>query len=242
MSNPQTPDPVERPAREGTPGDGLARFLLAEDLDDLNRLASELRELSAEDVAVVREVIQGWKPQQAVANLLFHTRLIPSDIRVATMLRALTDRDRPYLRLASAVGLQSMDHAEIARQDATLIAAGLLQLIEADPSIVSSRASVSIETWLDPASAPAVSRLLNHPNDTASHNLLAWLIRHVDATELGPLLLASELPPEKVRSAIADVEEYAKCRDAGVPFTRASAYLYGYIPNLSECPQDAPLH
>jgi hypothetical protein len=237
--NSQKPDPEPGPARERTPSAGLARLLAAEDLDDLVKLASALPEVSADDAAVVRKLIQDWRPQQAVANLLIHARLLPPDIRVATILKALVQRDRPYLILASVVGLQSIKHADVMSADAALIADQLLQLIGSDQSIISSRASVSIENWLDGAHAPAVSKLLNHPNDTVGHNLLAWLIRHVEAADLGSLLEASGLTPEKLGSAIADVDEYAKCRDAGVSFTRASVSFFGYIPNLSECRDDA---
>jgi hypothetical protein len=222
-----------------TPIDPLARLLAAEDLDDLMRIASELPELSPNDVAVVREVIQDWRPQQAVANLLFHSRLIPPDIRVATILRGLAERDRPYLTVAATVGLQSMEPSDLAPRDASVIRDQLLHLIEVDRSILSSRASVSIENWLDSANASAVCGLLNHPDETVAHNLMAWLIRHVDPAELTPLLETSALAPEKLRSAIRDADEYKRCREAGVTFTRASSYLFGYIPNLCEFPQDA---
>jgi hypothetical protein len=229
---------VSRRARKGTPSDTLARFLAAEDLDDVMKIASELPELSPSDVAVVREVLHDWQPQQAVANLLFHSRLIPPDIRVATILRGLTERDRPYLKLASTAGLQSMECSDIAPSDAAVIRDRLLELIEGDRSIISSRASVSIEGWLDSASAPAVCRLLNHPDETTGHNLLAWLIRHIDPAELAPLLETSNLASEKSQGAIRDADEYKRCRDAGVTFTRASSYFFGYIPNLCEFRED----
>lgn len=202
------------------------------------RIASKLPELSANDVAAVREVLHDWQPQQAVANLLFHSRLIPPDIRVATILRGLTERDRPYLKLASAVGLQSVERSDSAPSDAVVIRDRLLELIEEDRSIISSRASVSIENWLDRASAPAVCKLLNHPDETAGHNLMAWLICHIDPAELAPLLETSDLPPEKLQNAIRDAEEYKRCRDAGVAFTRASSYFFGYIPNLCKFRDD----
>jgi hypothetical protein len=225
-------------ARDRTPSDSLARFLTADDLDDLMRIASDLPELNANDLAVVRAVIHDWQPQQAVANLLFHARLIPADIRVASMLRGLTERDRPYLKLASTAGLQSMERSDIAPTDAAAIQDRLLELIEADRSIISSRASVAIESWLDGTRAPALCRLLSHPNEAAAHNLLAWLIRHVDPVELAPLLGTSDLAAEKLQSAIRDADEYRRCRDAGVTFTRASSYLFSYIPNLCDFRED----
>ena len=202
------------------------------------RIASELPELNANDVAVVREVLHDWQPQQAVANLLFHPRLIPPDIRVASILRGLTESDRSDLKLASTAGLQSMERSDIPPSDAAVIRDRLLELIEGDRSIISSRASVSIESWLDSVSAPAVCRLLNHPNATTGHNLLAWLIRHFEPAELVPLLETSELAPEKLQSAIRDTDEYKRCREAGVTFTRASSYFFGYIPNLCEFRED----
>lgn len=234
MSSWLKPRWLSRSARERIPTDSLARFLAAEDLDDLMRIASELPELSANDVAVVREVLHDWQPQQAVANLLFHSRLIPPDIRVATILRGLTERDRPYLKLASTAGLQLMERSDIAPSDAAVIRDRLLELIEGDGHIISSRASVSIEGWLDSSSAPVVCRLLDHSNETVGHNLLAWLIRHIDPAELVPLLETSDLAPEKLQSAIRDADEYKRCRDGGVKFTRASSYFFGYIPNLCE--------
>lgn len=128
--------------------------------------------------------------------------------------------------------------SDIAPTDAALIRDRLLELIESDGSIISSRASVSIESWLDSTSAPAVCRLLNHPNETTGHNLLAWLIRHIDPAELALLLHGSDLTPAKLHSAIRDADEYKRCRDAGVTFTRAGSYLFSYIPNLCEFRED----
>jgi hypothetical protein len=131
-----------------------------------------------------------------------------------------------------------MTRSDVTSVGAALIGDQLLQLIEGDRSIISSRASVSIDSWLDSASAPSVAKLLNHSNDTAGHNLLAWLTRRVDAAELRPLR-ASVLIPDKMESAIANADKCARCRDADVTFTRASAYLFSYVPNLSDCREDA---
>jgi hypothetical protein len=221
------------PRRKDKASDSLARFLEADDLDDLQKIRSELPELDQNDASVVRDVIQAWREPQAIANLLFNPGVIPPDIRVATVLRGLNEYDRRYLKLAAVVGLQSIQPSAIAPSDVAIIRDRLLQIIEVEHSIISSRASVSIETWLDSSTAPAVCRLLNHSNETVRNNLLAWLITHVDVVKLTPLLESSDLVPEKVRSVIRDADEYKRCRDAGVMFTRASSYLFSYIPNLS---------
>ena len=218
----------------------LKRFVAADDLDDLLKAASELRGLGPDDAAVVRRIVENWRPQQAVANLLFHACLIPADVRVAAILRAMNDCDQPYLKLAATVGLASVEPREVAPGDAAIIRGLLLELIEADDSILSSRASVSIDSWLDASSSPAVCQLLNHANETVRHNLLAWLIRHVNPVELRSLLEASELPPESLRSANRDVDEYRACLEAGVRFTLASSYLFSYISNLCEFPEHSP--
>jgi hypothetical protein len=219
--------------------DALKRFLAADDLDDLLRVASALPGLAPDDAAVVRRIIENWRPQQAVANLLFHPHLVPSDVRVAAILRAMNECGQPYLKLAATVGLASVEPRDIAPGDAAVIRSLLLKLIEADDSILSSRASVSIDSWLDASSSTAVCRLLNHANETVAHNLLAWLIRHVDPVELRSLLEASELPPASMRRAIRDVGEYRACLEAGASFTRASSYFFSYIPNLSEFPDNS---
>lgn len=234
MSSWLRPGWLSRWARARTFSATLARFLAAEDLNDLLTIASALPELPANGVAVVREVLLDWQPQQAVANLLFYPRLIPLESRVATILHGLTECERPYLALAAAAGLQSMERSEVAHNDAAVIRDRLLALIAEDRSIISSRASVSIESWLDSASAPALCRLLNHPNVITGHNLLAWLIRHIDPAELAPLLHTSDLAPEKLLSAIRDADEYQRCRMAGGPLPQASNYLLSHVPNLSE--------
>ena len=107
-----------------------------------------------------------------------------------------------------------MERSDFHLPDAAVIRDRLLELIEGDRSIISSRASVSIESWLDSVSAPAVCRLLNHPNETTGHNLLAWLIRHIDPVELAQLLETSYLEPEKLQSAIRDTDESGVARQA----------------------------
>ncbi len=235
MPNWQLPKWLSRRASpESKASDALARFLAAGDLDDLLRIASELPALDVNDATVVGEVISEWRAHQAVANLLFHPTAIPVEVRTAALLRGLGEDARPYLKLAAIVGLQSTQPSAIAPDDVTLVRERLLQIIAADESVISSRASVTIDSWLDSSSAAQVCRLLDHPNQTVAHNLLAWLIRHVDPAELTGLLNSSDIEPERLRHAIRDLDEYKRSCQAGESFTPVSSYLFTYIPNLSE--------
>jgi hypothetical protein len=223
----------QRSRPEERASETLARFLAAQDLDDLLHIALELPPLDQNDQAVVQVILQDWRPAQAVANLLFHVDKIPEDLRGAAVLRGLNDQSQPYFQLAATAGLQSLEPAALHSAEAATIRKRLLQILQTD-SLVAARASVTVDGWLDASFAPPLCRLLDHPNETVRHNLLAWLILHVEPVDLIPQLENSGARPETLAGAIRDVREYARCRRAGVEFTRASSYFYSYMPNLFE--------
>lgn len=98
---------------------------------------------------------------------------------------------------------------------------------------------MTIDTWLDHSSGPAICRLLGHTDQGVSHNLRAWLIRHMSEADLKPLLEMSGLAPEVIQDTLQGAAEHRRARDAGVASSRAGLYLFSYIPNLSECQRKA---
>ena len=214
----------------------LAGFLRTEDLDDLLDALDDLGPLTPDDVQVVRAIIQEWRDEQAVSNLLIHSHLIPDDIRVASLVRGLDEEAQVYYILAAVVGIGGIDRTAISSADRTALRERLLGLISSDDSIVAERATVSLPVVLTSDDGPLVSRELAHPNETVRHNLLSWLLKEFDP-ESSPALLdlidasgVSDDTKDESRRAIA---EYVKKRQSGT-FNPLDGPLLSYIPNLRD--------
>lgn len=214
----------------------LAEFLRADDLDDLLRVAMELRELSDDDARAIRVILDSWSDPQAVANLLIHPRFIPADIRVASLLKGLDEQDESYFQLAATVGLQSVDPTELTPVEVTTFRNRLLEIITADNGVLSSRASVSIHVFLDRAYAKELCEFLNRPKDTVRHNLLAWFVQNFeleDPDEFTPLLRSSALPDDVKQDVLQTLREHVAAEKAG-EFTSVDSPLFSYIPNFRD--------
>lgn len=69
----------------------LRRSLAAGDLDLVMRALMLAGEITDADRETMRPVIQAWNDTQAVANLLIHPHLMPADLRLPALLRALAE-------------------------------------------------------------------------------------------------------------------------------------------------------
>lgn len=213
----------------------LKAFLDAEDLDELLTARQSLNALNEEDIQTVRSVLQQWSNPQAVANLLFHPPLIPPDLRLASLLRGLAERQVVYFVLAAVVGLQSISSEELTELQRRRMIDDLLSLISMTEGVLACRASVSGAHFLNGGDVPRVFALLNHNEKTVRHNLLAWLIRTFEGKGVEAFAAAAracKLPDEVRQSAVERFSDYLSKRPEGL----ASLIfpLYAYIPNLRD--------
>jgi hypothetical protein len=218
----------------------LEEFLAADDLDDALHARGRIGALGAEDVAVVRSVLQRWEDSQAVSNLLMHPSLIPSDLLAASLFRGLAERRVAYLVLAAVVGFQSIDPAGMTAEGRRRITEALLALIRQTKGILAERASVSIQGFLGEEDAPQVFDLWAHPDDTVWHNLRAWLYRTFQARGDEAFAAAarhSKLAEEVQRQLVEAFGEWLTEPPEG--FDNTLSLLFGYIPNLRDVERQA---
>jgi hypothetical protein len=218
----------------------LQAFLAADDLDELLNARQQIASLGAQDTAVVRSVLGQWQNPQAVSNLLFHPGLIPEDLRVASLFRGLAERQVIYYVLASVVGFQSIDPAEVCPDNRGRIVEELLSVIRATRGILAQRASVSIQCFLSEEDAPRVLALWSHPDDTVWHNLRAWLFRTFQVRGVQSFAEAARRSglAEAVQTRLAEeLSELVNNPPNG--FDSRLSELFGYIPNLRDMGQKA---
>jgi hypothetical protein len=134
----------------------LTAFLAAEDLDDVGDARKPIKALDATDTAAIRSVLKQWKPSQAVANLLMNPSLIPQDVRLATLRRALAERRTPYLVLAAVVGFQEVDPDKLSAKDRKQVTADLLAIMRANSDVRATRATLSFAGFARTSDAPGV--------------------------------------------------------------------------------------
>jgi hypothetical protein len=216
----------------------LEDFLGAEDLDDVLRARQKISSLDTRDEEVIRAVLAQWQNPQAVSNLLLHPTIIPKDIRLASLLRGLAERRVVYYVLAAVVGFQSVDPREIAGEDRRRIAEELLSVIRKNRGILAQRASVSVQGFLTRDDAPRVFDLWAHPDDTAWHNLRAWLFRTFQADDAESFAAAasrSGLAKETQRRLVEDFTDLVTNPREGCDSELGE--LFGYIPNLRDVGQ-----
>ncbi len=218
----------------------LEEFLGAEDLDEVLRARQRVSSVDAVDAAAIRSVVHQWHNPQAVSNLLFHPALIPEDTRLPALFRGLAERRVVYYVLAAVVGFQSIDLAGMTAGDRRRVVDELLLVIRNTSGILAQRASVSIQRFLTEDDAPRVFALWAHPDDTAWHNLRAWLFRTFQARGTEPFAEAasrSGLSEETQRRLVEDFTELVT--KPPEEFDSWLCDLFGYIPNLRDVGQSA---
>lgn len=104
---------------------GLDRFLTAIDLDDLLRARHDIASLTPEESARIVSVVRDWNDRQAVANLMLHPDLMPTDVCLDAVDRALHSNEVPYFTLAATVGLQGMALDKVPRRETHSVGSGV---------------------------------------------------------------------------------------------------------------------
>jgi hypothetical protein len=217
----------------------LQTVLTATDLDDLLAAIQQLQPNDL-DPSVIGATIQGWEDEQAVANFLFYPFLIPAELRLPAIRRALEETEQPYYTLAIVVGLQWFEPGQLPPEETREIRDRLFDLIRSDSSIIAVRASTSLSNFVDESDAERMCGLLDHPDDTVRHNVLAWLLRNVgggNADNVADLIGRSQLSSNLREEALQKAEQHAKITSEG-GFSTIDVPLFGYIPNLTEFTPD----
>ncbi|MEK7469535.1 MAG: hypothetical protein AAB074_19355 [Planctomycetota bacterium] len=209
--------------------------LAAEDLDDLLAAAGRVPELSESDQQAARAIVTSWSPLQALANLLFHPRLIPEDSRLPAIFRALDQSPPDYFTLAAAVGVQSMrptGHSPLVRQH---VAETLSRLTMHAADVIAARAEYTLENFLEPSRLEDAILLLRTPCETARHNLVAWLARATKSRgrEVVAAVEASKDIGFRLRWSVSR-KLHAHLSRPKKGFQSQEMPLLTYIPNLNE--------
>ncbi|NEO86559.1 MAG: hypothetical protein F6J87_20220 [Spirulina sp. SIO3F2] len=158
----------------------LSNFLSSEQLDITQKLANTLISLdqAQTDQAQIRNVIEQWNEQQAIANLLMYPSLIPSDLRLDSLLKALTERVS-YSALAAIIGLQGHDDwwSNVERAN---IVEHLQSIVFGAPQAIANRASITLLDYLRPQDVDKTVFFLGSPHEVVQYNSLLALLRLFD--------------------------------------------------------------
>ena len=212
----------------------MEAFIFSKDLDELLQARQAITALDEDDEAVVRAVIKEWSNPQSVANLLFHPSLIPADIRVATLLRGLAERGVMYYVLAAIVGFGGMV-PELSSAEREEVATILLDFLPNSTGVLAQRASVTLSGVAREADAPKIFSLLDHADETARHNLRAWLFRTFEKPGIEAFTAAAARSTLDAEAQAALVREFAEIGPGAPPeVKRKLLTLFSYIPNLDE--------
>lgn len=212
----------------------LEAFLFAQDLDELLAARQAIQAADADDAAVIRAVLREWRNPQSVSNLLFHPSLIPADIRVATLLRGLRQREVMYYVLAATVGLGGMV-PELSAGERAQVSSALLDLLDNSTGVLAQRASVTLSGVAGREDAPRIFSMVVHPDDTVRHNLRAWLFRTFEKPGVEAFAEAARQSELDAETQDALAREFAEIRPGAAPeVARKLLTLFSYIPNLGE--------
>ncbi|MBD2315541.1 hypothetical protein [Phormidium tenue] len=154
----------------------LCEFLRAEDFDDLLEINSSLLDLSNADKKQIEEILQGWKPPQAIANLLMYPNLIPENSRLSSLFRALQSPEVDYYPLAAILGLEKVAPNSLSEETRSEVFEALLGCMETEVLIIVQRCTIALSQYQEAHELDRMSRWLNYPDDIVKHNILANLI------------------------------------------------------------------
>ena len=211
----------------------LEDFLKAADLDDLLKIRQRLAPPGPTEIHYIADVLCEWTDGQAISNLLFYPDLIPEPVRISSIDRALKAIDQPYFILAAVVGLQSIDPESILPETRQRWVSTLLKIVRSDAGVISSRASVTVWSWLRDGEAQEFIRSYPVPDETASKNIIAFVLSkfgELALSEYRARLRESGVGYLKRRHFVRRFEEYQQKRnEPGAAFMALP--LLSYIPN-----------
>jgi len=223
-------------------GSQLETFLAVNDLDDVLNAVRRIDDLSHDDEARILQVLSDWDKPQAVANLLMYPKLIPLEQRLDFLIKGLQENAIHYFKLAAVVGLQSIEIEDVPENQRQEILRMLVNLIKTYSGVLATRASATLNGWVQSGDGHAIAPLLRHPDSTVQHNILASLIEIVGFDTivdfLDVIFAAGGYPPETIaatKAKLSQIKEINPENDSAKPFALSPVRftLYSYIPNFS---------
>jgi hypothetical protein len=112
----------------------------------------------------------------------------------------------------------------------------LISTLKTSEGIISARTSVVVYEFLSFGDISTAFELLSHPDETARHNILCWLIRTME--ESGPETFismenSSNIPEDLRKEAIEKFQGHLRQKEIG-ECSLFGTRLYAYIPNLRD--------
>jgi len=220
-------------------------FLKAADLDDLESCRVNLTELDSGDTVELIEILRAWLDKQAIANILMYPELIPGNMRLPCIQKALSERNFTYFVLAAVVGISRLNIDEFSEKEQDTIVLQVITRINEDQGIIAERASVFLADnflYFRKQYYADVVGFLYHSSDLVRHNTLAMLLSMFGLIKIRGFLNKSV--ESGLISTIARAE--AENRLSAIPgysennIEEASQFNFGnlgvpwlsYIPNL----------
>ena len=118
-----------------------------------------------------------WDNRTAVINLLFYANLLDDTNRLTYLRQGVTNTSDTYVKLAAIVGIQSIQHKNLAPEDKHELKSHLMQEMLSGDGVLAARASISIQKLLTPEDSAALMSLLNRPDKILWHNGLVGLVK-----------------------------------------------------------------
>lgn len=175
---------------------------MEEDLDYARRLVKCLKSSSDYDEIMIRNILDNnWDTEpQMVSNLLHFPSVIPKDLRLPSLLRALQETKRSYYVLAASNGLCSLD---LSKENDAELADIKKQLKEAT---LKPQGDIAVHAFM------ALGKLLHHPEDTEfvmrflhcekstlHYNALTWILANVKDKNEVKKILENKAVPEDIK-------------------------------------------
>jgi hypothetical protein len=211
----------------------LEEFLKAADLDDLLKIRGKIGAPDSQELDRIAELLGAWSDGQAVSNLLFYPALIPEALRISSIDRALGSTDHPYFILAAVVGLQGIDPASIPAETRARWVCAMRQMVRSKAGVISSRASVTVWSWLRDGEIEQFVRSYPVPDETASKNIITFTLSRFGERALPEYrarLRACGLRFWRRRDFLRRFQEYQHKKQAGGAVFMTMPLL-SYIPN-----------
>ncbi|XP_046859113.1 uncharacterized protein LOC124452580 isoform X2 [Xenia sp. Carnegie-2017] len=176
------------------------QLLTEEDLDYARRLAKSLKSSSKYDEIMIRNIIDhNWDTEpQMVSNLLHFPLVIPKDLRLPSLLRGLSESERPYYILAASNGLSSLDLSK--ENDTSSIKEKLKEATLRPQGDIAIHAFMALGKLLrHPEDTEFVLRFLHCAKSTLHYNALTWILVNVKDVNEVRKILENKAVPEDIR-------------------------------------------
>ena len=195
--------------------------------------AHSLQTLTERNMKVVRNVLTNeWEDDaQMVSKLLQSPLLIPEDIRIQCLTRALDDVEEPYYILSAALGVQKLKNIE--ETELELLIPHLKAALFNDHGAVCMRVFITLRRHMKfPRDTDVFVKILRTKRSPLHDAALSWLVLNVnDKDELKSVL--GDAPEDLVALAEKKMEEHCSHLVQGKP-SPVNIEVVDYIPTFDD--------